>query len=304
MADAKACLGERNVIVIGDSVSHYSTFFDLCRKLGDHVPPYLRPSRQMSPLSNCLDYYALIATAEHTVNDGGALGAMRRIAKYWLNYTSGVPNLRRVTYVPNHRPVGRGLANMVGDGETIKSWEAFLSGLRHLNCSTVVIINSGLHDIMPPLELMKDTPKVAPLLLYRLHLRRLAWLLKRVQRADPRIRFVWKATTHARPLDGTNLTACWRRTTSSQTYAEVVSRLNAIAEEQLGAAGIPVWADPGPMTLSAQYAWYRDNVHHDAATSGKSFEVFRGPRNVFGPEGFSQQITQSFFRWFGCECSG
>ena len=74
-----------------------------------------------------------------------------------------------------------------------------------------------------------------------------------------------------------------------------------------GRARIPIWADVAEMTFSAKHAWFRDEIHFDEAHGRgrgapgkcKPIEAYCGPAG-WGPAGLSEQITQSFFRWLGC----
>ena len=55
---------------------------------------------------------------------------------------------------------------------------------------------------------------------------------------------------------------------STQANPLVVDRLNEIAREILGRAGVIIWEDPPLLTLSAPRAAFRDTVHHDACGAG------------------------------------
>ena len=61
---------------------------------------------------------------------------------------------------------------------------------------TIVVLQSGLHDVALPNHGRRD----APLLTYRYHLRRLAAMIRRLRLRNPAATIVWKQTTHARPL--------------------------------------------------------------------------------------------------------
>ena len=61
---------------------------------------------------------------------------------------------------------------------------------------SVVVLQSGIHDVSLPSHGRRD----APLTMYRVLLRRLAAMVRRLRLRNPAVSVVWKQTTHARQL--------------------------------------------------------------------------------------------------------
>lgn len=276
------------IVLIGESLMHHSTFFDLCKQLHDPPPKHI----ERLP-SACVD-------------TSGLAGRRR------FNLTAPPPRNFRVLFASNYVPFSRGLANMVGDSAQMAAWEAWLTMLN----ATLVVLGSGAHDLAPEAvptdvpgkaaavtEPTEAPPKIAPLLLYRLHLRRLAWVIRRVHRRNPSIVFVWRATPFSRPID--DGFPCTPARQITQSHPSLIAQLNRDASATFaGMPGVRVWSDPATMTFSAEGQWYRDELHHDEAYA-KGINMYRGPlkRGTWGPAGMSEQITNSLFRSvLHCDC--
>ena len=151
-------------------------------------------------------------------------------------------------------PPRRGIANLV---PLLPRFEAALADAN----DTIVVLQSGAHDIS--LSIDASVVRVAPLATYRHHIRFLARAVARVQRANPTVRFVWRATTHQQsPMEDP-----WTCQFPG-THPGVVARLNAIARAAFRPLGVDLWDEPEQMTLSAPTGSFRDPQHHDICGAG------------------------------------
>ena len=190
-----------------------------------------------------------------------------------------------------------GLPNLINSSQTAE-WERIFTAAN----DTLVILQSGLHDIgVPPL----DRPK--PLLAWEHNLRSLGAFITRVQLANPRVQFIWRAMTHAL------LRTCAQG--FPQTYPPLVHRMNQLAADILRPFGVTVWGEPALMSWSAPITAFKDLNHHDVC--GMAAGLGRGTRcadqrsrghilrarSNFYVGGLSETITQSLFRVMGCKVS-
>jgi hypothetical protein len=211
----------------------------------------------------------------------------------------------RVVFVPLFGvPKRVGMDNLFGTAETVAGWELAFSQLNR----TVVVANSGMHDVSLPY--LRD--RVAPLSAYQDNMQRLRSLMDRSRALNPSLQFVLRATSHFPVPAGRSCVAYGY----ANTHAGVVERLNAIARQQTDLPPrIPFWEEPAIMTYSAPHACFRDVMHHDCwgLDSGAGTRVSRvvtppawpGSRGWARRGGLSEAVTQSLF-WLPlfneCEC--
>ena len=276
----RTCLAGRRLLILGDSVTA-GTYLDLCQRLGGGCQP------------------AFAWSANHSTFKP-------------LDPLPASP----VAFAPlfgNFPARHLGLGNLVGAGAGAPPslqevwWEAALA--RSPPC--VVVLQSGLHDVGVP-----ERDRVAPLLVYRLHLRRLALFAARVRKANPGIKFVWRAMTHSLlMLDGQRDAGACRERGYPQTHPILTQRMNRLAARVLGPHGVAIWSAPEQLSFSAPSAAFRDLNHHDAC--GKSSALGYGtscanarsagkfPRASWYQGGLSEVITQTLFRTvLKCNSSG
>ena len=292
---AAACLEGRQLILIGDSVLA-GTFADLCALMS-------------SGRKDMCDAVPLIHSEVRPQN----ISVLPKAQLVWIP-AFGLPGKQ-------------GLSNMVGDVMRMREWERLLSTASK---GAIIIMQSGLHDVAPP-----GTNRVAPLLTYRLNLRRLAQLVLRIQRHAPSLTFVWRATTHSLLMpdvgehaqeDGCPIAGY------PQSHPTVVSKLNSAARDVFRRTGVLDWWQPAPLTFSApSEAWRtiswphlaRDPVHHDSCGRGTEVRLVsrrsggRCTLNANGTQGvypgylggawlnggLSTTITMTLFALLNCSCA-
>jgi hypothetical protein len=217
-----------------------------------------------------------------------ALGGGKQCAVF--NWATGtLPSQAVVAFSPSTGlPPRQGLLNLFGstdpDGEVL---ERLLTRANN----TIVVFQSGLHDTSI-LGGSNVRHRIAPLLTYQYHLRKLARVLSTVRQRNPTATFVWKQTTYPRaftsPLQADLRDYSERALNSSQgsvdkaeaavaaraartsvslcrdlafpaTYTPLIEKLNQAARELFAPMGVLIWEDPALMTFNAPGGWIDDS---------------------------------------------
>jgi hypothetical protein len=213
-----------------------------------------------------------------------ALGGGKQCAAF--NWATGtLPPQAVVAFSPSTGlPPRQGLLNLFGstdpDGEVL---ERLLTRANN----TIVVFQSGLHDIST-LGGSHVRHRIAPLLTYQYHLRKLARVLSTVRQRNPTATFVWKQTTYPRaftsPLQAdlrdyperalnssrgsvdkaeaaaaaraarTSVSLC-RDSAFPATYTPLIEKLNQAARELFAPMGVLIWEEPALMTFTAPGGW-------------------------------------------------
>ena len=207
-----------------------------------------------------------------------ALGGGKQCAVF--NWATGtLPPQAVVAFSPSTGlPPRQGLLNLFGstdpDGEVL---ERLLTRANN----TIVVFQSGLHDIST-LGGSHVRHRIAPLLTYQYHLRKLARVLSTVRQRNPTATFVWKQTTYPRaftsPLQAdlrdyperalnssrgsvdkaraarTSVSLC-RDLAFPATYTPLIEKLNQAARELFAPMGVLIWEEPALMTFTAPGGW-------------------------------------------------
>ena len=124
---------------------------------------------------------------------------------------------------------------------------------------TVVVINSGLHDIAQPF----DFNRMLPLSLYMNYVKLLDSLMRKALARNPTLSFVLRATTHSPAFQ---MRSC--SIAQPNQHAEIVDRLNAMAEGVTDGTRVHYWRQPALMTYSAPKGSFRDAAHFDQCGKG------------------------------------
>jgi len=290
-ASALECIGARRLLLLGDSVL-MGMFLDLCSLFGGGA--VCRVTR------NARDTAAVLRDPT---------------AKVIFTSLFGIP-------------ARRGFANLFFSSRKSNSAREWAMTFTKAT-NTIVILNSGLHDIAQPI----GRDRRAPLSHYASHLSLLVAMLKKAIGGNPTLSFVFRATSHS-PIFNTSL--C-RTHAFPNLHAEAVDRLNAMARRATSKFNVRVhfWSEPAIMSYSAPREAFRDTVHFDFCGRGADYlspttkagrcalEMMSPPANASSENltaaassgymhrgwaeggGLSKAITQTLFGlpMFNCACA-